>query len=1084
MNHINTISNKKIVAKIVSVLAISLLFAFSFSDKACAHFDDIAKNEPIYPYLVYLNNKDVVTGYPDATFRATNSISRAEFVALVLRAKDIDIVSGDKLTFTDVSSDFWAYDVIETAYKEGIVSGYPDGTFRPQATVTRAEVATVMMNLTKSTGSAKLEIDDINGHWAEEQIKAVINANVMELADAGTFSPNIAANREQSAYAIARMMVLAPELRKTELLTSLVPLKGEVKIYSDEDVKKVQNETVCDIGYKITTGKDAQAILTFPDDSSILIDELTELKINDAIGQSTIGVDGTEIVVVDWLELELSKGKINGVLASNYFSQDDKDIVLEEAQEVPWWKEATQKRTRVKVQMPGSIAEVKGTIWENIVDEQNHRVSVLEGEVDVISSDTSVNVNAGQETNIVSHYSPPEAPKPMSNPTLNNWATVDDWVETTVKAIENTSTVMGIDITQKTTIVKDQINKIKNTTNEQIPSSPRRSSRSNSGGTVITNPTIESIKGVNNIEVEYGTEESAAIDKLAESTTILDSDEDSHTVNLNWTIKDYDKNKAGAYSAIGAFELPEGVEQSDPETALEVETTVTVNEEVKPTIDSINDVSDITVEYGTKESNAIEKLAESTTILDSDEDSHTVSLNWTIKDYDKNKAGAYTAIGTFELPEGVEQSDPETALEVETTVTVNEEVKPTIDNINDVSDIIVEYGTKESNAIEKLAESTTILDSDEDSHTVSLKWTIQEYDKNEAGTYTAIGTFELPEGVKQSDPETALEVETTVTVKEEVKPTIDSINNVNDITVEYGTEESDAIDKLAESTTVVDSDNGEHTVYLDWTIEDYNGNEPSSYTAIGTFELPEGVEQPDSETTLEVEATITVEEEVKEISIDNNLKDIIITQLNLEDSSITKNDLEQLTELDASNADITNINGLQYAINLEKLNISDNEITDLAPLQTLSLVDLNVAGNSIDDFSVLIDCLDNNSTLEISHNDITENPNSSNFEDFEPLLLKGVNITYTHNKTSIIGYINIKNKNENNIIINIFKNDELIEEKIEIQTFGQSNDYAKLNEISNLQPGEYKVVYEYQEEVKSTININLETNQTKLIMIP
>jgi uncharacterized repeat protein (TIGR02543 family) len=89
-------------------------------------------------------------------------------------------------------------------------------------------------------------------------------------------------------------------------------------------------------------------------------------------------------------------------------------------------------------------------------------------------------------------------------------------------------------------------------------------------------PSIVKINDVPSISVKYGTSNSVARSMLASSTTIRDSNEGTHTVDLTWTIPNYDGKSPGIYNAIGVFVLPEGVIQSNPEMVLQVTTTVTV----------------------------------------------------------------------------------------------------------------------------------------------------------------------------------------------------------------------------------------------------------------------------------------------------------------------------------------------------------------------------------------------------------------------------------------------------------------------------------------------------------------------------
>ena len=93
---------------------------------------------------------------------------------------------------------------------------------------------------------------------------------------------------------------------------------------------------------------------------------------------------------------------------------------------------------------------------------------------------------------------------------------------------------------------------------------------------------------------------------------------------------------------------------------------------------------------------------------------------------------------------------------------------PAIKEIKPVNDILVDIGTTEEEAKEQLSKITKIIDFENEEHEVGLTWNIESYNGNEIGNYTAIGTFELPQGVKQTDPPTELKVETTVKVSKQI----------------------------------------------------------------------------------------------------------------------------------------------------------------------------------------------------------------------------------------------------------------------------------------------------------------------------
>lgn len=87
-----------------------------------------------------LANRGIVGGYPDGSFRPNNPVTRAEFAALVDRAFLTGSGARGGATFRDVSRNFWAYDAINQAAGAGFLSGYPDGTFRPEQNIPRVQV--------------------------------------------------------------------------------------------------------------------------------------------------------------------------------------------------------------------------------------------------------------------------------------------------------------------------------------------------------------------------------------------------------------------------------------------------------------------------------------------------------------------------------------------------------------------------------------------------------------------------------------------------------------------------------------------------------------------------------------------------------------------------------------------------------------------------------------------------------------------------------------------------------------------------------------------------------------------------------
>ncbi|MBD2093492.1 S-layer homology domain-containing protein [Microcoleus sp. FACHB-1515] len=94
------------------------------------------------PFIQVLEERDIVTGYPDNTFRPEQPVDRDEFAAIIRQAfsqtPERQIASGS--VYKDIPTGYWAAPAIEEAYEMGFMKGYPGGEFRPNQPVTRTEV--------------------------------------------------------------------------------------------------------------------------------------------------------------------------------------------------------------------------------------------------------------------------------------------------------------------------------------------------------------------------------------------------------------------------------------------------------------------------------------------------------------------------------------------------------------------------------------------------------------------------------------------------------------------------------------------------------------------------------------------------------------------------------------------------------------------------------------------------------------------------------------------------------------------------------------------------------------------------------
>jgi hypothetical protein len=150
----------------------------------------------------YLLAEGIVSGYSDGTYRPDANVTRAQFAKMLSGAMDWQTQSPARPSFSDVQSGHWAYGYIEAAVAHGVLSGYPDGTFRPDANVTRAQVAkmiAIARGWTMESPAEQSFIDVGATNWAREFAEMVSAADVMSGYTDGTFRPNAPATRAQIA---------------------------------------------------------------------------------------------------------------------------------------------------------------------------------------------------------------------------------------------------------------------------------------------------------------------------------------------------------------------------------------------------------------------------------------------------------------------------------------------------------------------------------------------------------------------------------------------------------------------------------------------------------------------------------------------------------------------------------------------------------------------------------------------------------------------------------------------------------------------------------------------------------------------
>ena len=165
-----------------------------------------------------------VVGYSDSTVRPNANISRAEVATIFFRLLKSDIRDGNLTAdneFSDVSDGQWHNKAISTMAKLGIVKGRRADSFDPDASITRAEFAAICARFNTKPVENSGSFSDISGHWAENEIERAAAFGWISGYPDGTFRPDARITRAEAMTMINRVLCRMPQ-SKSDLLDSMV----------------------------------------------------------------------------------------------------------------------------------------------------------------------------------------------------------------------------------------------------------------------------------------------------------------------------------------------------------------------------------------------------------------------------------------------------------------------------------------------------------------------------------------------------------------------------------------------------------------------------------------------------------------------------------------------------------------------------------------------------------------------------------------------------------------------------------------------------------------------------------------------
>ena len=208
-----------------------------------------ANTDDHYSYLI---------GYADGTVRPNGKITRAEVATIFFRLLDDDTrakywSSGNN--FSDVSADKWYNNAVSTLCNMGVIGGYADGTFRPDAPISRAEFAKIAVSFTQNNGSAVYNYftDVKTTDWFAPYVTAAKDAGLIEGYSDGSFKPESKITRAEACAIVNRTLGRKPSKAHMKISDRIDWPDVQTTDWFYEAIMEATNSHTCTMGDRVET---------------------------------------------------------------------------------------------------------------------------------------------------------------------------------------------------------------------------------------------------------------------------------------------------------------------------------------------------------------------------------------------------------------------------------------------------------------------------------------------------------------------------------------------------------------------------------------------------------------------------------------------------------------------------------------------------------------------------------------------------------------------------------------------------------------------------------------------------------------
>ena len=208
-----------------------------------------ANTDDHYSYLI---------GYADGTVRPNGKITRAEVATIFFRLLDDDTRAkywSSKNDFSDVSADKWYNNAVSTLSRMGVIGGYADGTFRPDAPISRAEFAKIAVSFTQNNGSAVYNYftDVKTTDWFAPYVTAAKDAGLIEGYSDGSFKPESKITRAEACAIVNRTLGRKPSKAHMKISDRIDWPDVQTTDWFYEAIMEATNSHTCTMGDRVET---------------------------------------------------------------------------------------------------------------------------------------------------------------------------------------------------------------------------------------------------------------------------------------------------------------------------------------------------------------------------------------------------------------------------------------------------------------------------------------------------------------------------------------------------------------------------------------------------------------------------------------------------------------------------------------------------------------------------------------------------------------------------------------------------------------------------------------------------------------